>query len=930
MFKTNKITLCTRAVIAVGASSLLATTALAKDTKPTESLERIEITGSAIKQTDMEGALPVQVFTAADISKSGVSSAADLLQQLPAMQGFTTSADSVGGGGGGMTTASIHDIGESYTLVLLNGRRIAPSTSGSTVDLSAIPVAAIKNVQVLTDGASALYGSDAIAGVVNIILKDEIDGVQLSARTNKPQQSGGEYTSFSIATGFGDIDNDGFSLALTYSHEDQKQLAALDRDFAKTGIISFTNEGRDLYFFNGSGNAIAGNARVQYIDDDTGETTRLAFNPYAIKTGECAEYNSAIGYECWFDYTSTIEIVPENQRDSLFLNGKLRITDNIDGFFTGVVTKNVLTARIAPYPTGWFNLDLDSDLVQSEVMPYLPDELSTAEIASIDLVQARWRALPAGNRTTEYDTLTTHFVTGITGVTGDIDWSGALTYSKNKRDENYVDGWLLSEEFNEAVSSGSINVFVPADELDEASQAALEETIYRGEYESTTVSMVGLDFKGAMPVFDLPGGQAYLAVGADYRSYNYDHDISEASAQELILFYSAGTEYDFTRNLLGVFGELQLPITDSLTATTSVRYDNIGAVEDNLEGEDVNSSESDITYKLSARWEATDNLVVRGSYGTGFKAPSLLDIGSPRADYGVTSGSYSCPFDSSDELAQYCLTGKSQYSVYTQGNPNLKPEKSKQYTLGMVYSPSKEFSFTLDYWNVELSDAVSALTEAQIFEGAERYRDLFTTKVNTSTGEEELAILEASVNLGKAKYSGLDFNISATNDLGFGTLKTSWSATYMIESTYTSPGTTDEWVTSMGRFGENDAVTFRLVQQIQSTLTHGDFEHTLRMNYRSGYMDQLQTADDCYVTEGDAYGDCVQIQLHIPTYILFAYQTKYNITDDASVTFGINNLFDKEPPLSLRVSGAGHQVGYDPRYTDSYGRTFYLQGDYKF
>ncbi|WP_283102750.1 TonB-dependent receptor plug domain-containing protein [Shewanella abyssi] len=223
-----------------------------------------------------------------DIDRSGVTNTADLLQQLPSMQGFTTSSDSVGGGGG-IQTASIHDLGEAYTLVLLNGRRLAPADSGSTIDVSSIPISAIERVEVLTDGASALYGSDAIAGVVNFIMKENFQGFNISARYDKPQETGGSGYDLGFTAGFGDIESDGFNVMLSYSHNEKEQLKAVDRDFASSGIISFNDNGRDLYFFNGSPNAIPANARVRYdtgvIDPETGESivNGRTFNPYAAE-----------------------------------------------------------------------------------------------------------------------------------------------------------------------------------------------------------------------------------------------------------------------------------------------------------------------------------------------------------------------------------------------------------------------------------------------------------------------------------------------------------------------------------------------------------------------------------------------------------------------------------------------------------------------
>jgi len=926
----NKISKAVRLAIAFGAAStaVFSASSIAAE-KVEKNVERIEITGSAIKRTDMEGALPVQVISREDIEKTGVTSVTDLIQQLPAMQGFTTPSDSVGGGGGGISTASIHDIGAQYTLVLLNGRRLAPSDSGGTIDLNSIPLSAIKRVEVLTDGASALYGSDAIAGVVNFILKDEQDVTHLTVRADKPQEDGGSGWNLSLSTGFGNLDRDGYSVVVSYSHDEQEQLASKDREFAKTGIFNFEHEGRNLYYFAGSGNAIPGNARVTYLDDETGEEKRLAFNPYSQKTGACAANTSAINDECWFDYTSTIEVVPENQRDSVFVNAKVNFSDDITGFLTTAITKNVMTSRIAPYPTGWFNLPSDSDLVKGEVLPYLPDSLSDAEKASVSAVQGRWRALPAGNRTTEYDATSIHFVTGLTGMIDELDWEGSLTYSQNKQDQNYPEGWLIREPFVKAVGSGAINVFVPADELDDASKDALAKTVYHGNWSTQKVTLTGLDFKISTPIFELPAGEAYLASGLDYRKYNYENSIAEANANEELLFLSSGTAYDLNRDAQGLFVEVAMPVFEGFELNAALRYDRFSAVNDASSG-DVNKSDSAVTYKLSARWQATEDLLVRASTGTGFKAPSMLSLARPRVDFGVTGGNYDCPFPSSDPLAAFCLSGSSQYNVFAQGNPNLKSETSNQYTIGFVYAPSNEFSFQMDYWNIDMEDLVTSLTEKQIFDNAERYRDLFTTKKNLATGEDELAIVQASVNVGKSKTTGLDWNMAIMNEFSFGTLRSNWSGTYMIKNEYTRPGTTDDWISSMGRFGDNNSVTFRLIQQLQTSLEVGDFEHTLRLNYKSGYQDQFQDTGSCAVTLEDAFGDCVEIQLNVPSYSLVDYQSVYNITDMASVSFGINNLFDKQPALSLRSGGAGHQVGYDPRYTDSYGRTFYLQADYRF
>ena len=939
MLKNNLLAKSVKFALIGGAASAALSAAPVFAAEEKEEVERISVTGSRIKQTDLEGALPVQIISQADIARTGVTSTQELIQQLPSMQGFTTPTESVGGGGGGISTASIHDLGEQFTLVLINNRRLAPSDSAGTIDLNSIPLSAIERVEVLTDGASALYGSDAIAGVVNFILKEEQDETVISARYDKPQEEGGENLSFSVSTGFGNLDNDGYSVVLSYSHDKREQLASLDRDFAKTGFVEFNRFDQNYLYASGSGNAIPGNARFTYSPDtprldDEGNpilTERVAFNPYASANGACAEFTSPSNLECVFDFTSTIEIVPENQRDSFYLNGRLALTDDISLFSTVAYSNFQTTARIAPYPTGWFNLPLDSDLVKDNVLANIPDslELSETEKASITGVQARWRALPAGNRTTEIDTKSFHVVAGVEGLSGEVDWSAALTYSENDRSENYPTGWLIRDDFLAAVSSGAINVFVPAADLDADSQAALDQTIYSGDWEQTKVTLKGFDASAALPVFDVAGGEAFLAVGVDYRNVNYSNSISEANANEDLLFLSKGTEYDLTRSEYGVYAEVEVPLLDELLLSGSVRYDGFTAVDDELNGGDVNDSDSEITYKLKAKWDVADYLSLRASFGTGFKAPSMLSIARPRVDFGVTGASYDCPFSSSDPLSSLCLTGESQYNVVLQGNTELKSQKSEQTSAGFVYSPSSNFGLTVDYWKVDIEDTVSSLTQDQIFAGLEQgqFRELVTTKRNLSTGEDELAIIQASVNLGSSTTSGIDWNATFTNELSFGELKTSWSGTYILESEYTKAGTTDEFESSLGKFGNNGAVTFRLLQQLTSTLTHGDFAHTVQVNYKSGYSDAPSRVQE--VNTDGTLGDFTTLQLDVPSYVTVDYLTQYNVMDNFDVTFGINNLFDREPPLTLN-RGGGHQVGYDPRYTDQYGRTFYLSGNYRF
>ena len=289
-------------------------------------IQRVEITGSSIKRIAKEGALPVQTLTSADIAKTGAKSVEDLVQALPAMQGFIAASESVNGGGGGVQTASIHNIGTGYTLVLLNGRRMASYNSGSGVNLASIPLAAVERVEILTDGASALYGSDAIAGVVNFILKKNQQDFNIDGTYSAPEKSGGKSSKFSMSKGFGDLENDGYNVLLSYAHDEQKELNAADRDFAKTGLVRFSEGGKQYSMYQLAVNTAPASVTLNFKDKTRDP---LTFSPNYLRDGKCAPNTAYIGTatdkSCWFDYSGTVQLIPESKRDSFFASGNLKL-----------------------------------------------------------------------------------------------------------------------------------------------------------------------------------------------------------------------------------------------------------------------------------------------------------------------------------------------------------------------------------------------------------------------------------------------------------------------------------------------------------------------------------------------------------------------------------------------------------------------------
>jgi len=925
MFKKTKI--CTGVLTVIGALAISSAPAFAQ-----QQLERVEVTGSSIKRVAAEGSLPVQTFTQKDIQKSGVTSVTDFIQQLPVMQGFTVASDSVGGGGGGSTTASIHDVGEQYTLVLLNGRRVAPNGSGTTIDLNSIPMAAVERIEVLTDGASALYGSDAIAGVVNFILKKGAAPFQIDARATKPQHKGGDGYNLAVSKGFGDFDADGYSFFASLSHDRTHQLKAADRDFAKTGIIEFQDQqGRTLNFFNGSSRSIPPNVDVRYNNPSPTNPNRVStasFNPYFTLNGKCPDAHVNIGRQCYFDYTSSVEIFPEEKRTSLFSTAELKLgSSGFKVFGELAVTDAHIIARIAPYPA-----EFSLDKTHPYFTKYIQPNLTAFQLANMRSVNVKYRLYDMGNRAYDYQTKANHLVVGLDGAVAGWDVNTALTYSTQKQLQNYVGGFPLADKFQAAIDAQKFDPFpytlgtMPADQL-----AALQSTQFTGTYNTTNIKMYGWDGHASRELFKMEGGNAALALGADYRQQGYEVVANPAVANAEILFDDPQSQYDLKRHSAGVFAEMLMPVTRALELSAAGRFDSVSGVTDGRTGQKHGSTQDATTFKLSGKYKADKNLLFRGSYGTGFRTATMLQMAQPKADFGVTGGTYVCPFSDAHDPLGYVAKGydcpsPGQFEVFTDSNAKLKPEHSTQWTIGTVFDAFDAFSVSLDLWSVKVKDAVSTVDEALYFERPDDYLDLFTIKHKASTGLDSVAIVFKPINIGRTTNRGLDWDFTFRQPTSLGRLTARVAGTYLIQSDYTRPGTSDIVESSLGKYGANAAVSFRNVISASATLDSGAWSHTLSTNYRSGYKDKFHDEENCAVDDGE---NCIATQLDVPSYYTFNWQTRWNFNKALTLTVGVNNIGDVKPPLSLRNTGS-HQLGYDPRYASPIGRAFYMSGTYKF
>jgi iron complex outermembrane recepter protein len=920
MFKIAQVTQVTQAAcLALGGLGVLVFPAPAFAQQAADAApQRVEVTGSSVRRIQTEGALPVQTITRAEIERSGASSVADLIQALPSMQGFTNEGASVGGGGNGFSGASLHGLGETRTLVLLNGRRLA-NFAGQTltgalagIDLNTIPISAIERIEILADGASALYGADAIGGVVNFITKANARGLELNVGGSEPSKGGREARA-SASFGFGDFGKDGFNVLAAANFEKRTKLASVDREFAKTGVINFKLNGQDVSFFNGSPRGIPANIT---------HTGGYLVSPWFAANGSCPSGHVALqegpgGTACYYDYVQQLEILPERERGSFMLQGALALGQGHRLFAEALVSNTKNTNRIAPPP---------GEVLIGPSSPFWNFVLQADPAATGDTV-VPYRVADVGRRTQIDTTKAEHFVLGLEGVFAGWDYNASYTRSVNRQTSDLAGGYVEITKFFDALDSGLVNPFVPPGNQPPAALAALQDARILGFWEGGKSSLDLAQLRLSREMMQLPGGRLGVGLGVSFGNEKFQKlasPLAQGVGGSRFGDSAAIVPYGADRNFRGAFAEVIAPVSKELELSGALRYDDYSDFGDAT------------TAKASFRFQPMQSLLLRGSLGTGFKAPTVPQVNATRQEFGVTSGNYTCnnnnPADPlrviAVSLGAVCPTGNVQYNVFAGGNLNLKAEESTQWTLGMVFEPTPAVSLGFDLWQVKVKNQIGQLDEATIFGDPARWASLFTTYQDPGTGQVLLAMLSGNANLGNFVKRGLDLNATLRVPTRFGRWTSQLGLTYMLKDDYQLE-VGGAYFNSMSKFGPDGGVTFRWQGKLANTLTMKNWEHTLTANFKSGYKDQAYSADDFAVFDPVTFTPFAY-NGRVKDYLTFDWQTRWSINKMFTLTAGVLNVLDQDPPRSLKSAGGGQQIGYDDRYYDPRGRTLYANLQVKF
>jgi len=889
-----------------------------------QQLERVEITGSRIKRIESETAAPVQVLTREDIERTGKQSVQEVLRSITADSTGSIPSSFSNGFASGSAAVSLRGLGVNSTLVLVNGRRmstygLADDGTRTFVDLNSLPLDAIERIEVLKDGASAIYGADAVGGVVNVILRKNYAGAALGASYGQTGDSDGKQMRITGSYGIGNIDTDKYNAFVSLEWQSTDNIWSKDRgfigqgDLRSLGYYNVLNGANRPYFGLGP----SSNSRYGVIRDPV---TNARVN---VIPCDASQKDPATGL-CLYNRLDEQEIQPELDRLNIFGRFAYQIAPTMQaytelGYFqTKMKANGTLGANndggvykpgdpfnplVVHGPMAFPATHPDNPFGVARTLFYVPYEL--------------------GGRDQETDNRVFRGLVGLQGSHFGWDWDTGLLYTESKLKNTNL-GFIVYDTMQAALNNGTYRVNSP-NTTDPSVLAAVSPRLETEPKSSVT----SIDFKASRELMKLDGGSLGLALGAEYRKEKANNPpVPGTDTASIVgLGYSA---FDMSRNVWAVYGELVAPVTKWLELNAALRYD------------DYSDFGGTWNPKIGFKLQPITQVAFRGTYSEAFRAPGAAEVG------GTTFGFYS-------------------YSVLSQGNPQIQPETAKSYTLGVILEPIANLSATFDWWKIDRKNEIvqadpnsiigsnpvnGGVPNSQVpgaLPGTFIYYDV-DGAISTVTGFYR--------NAAKTSTDGYDIEVRYRwnmQDIGRFTPQLFWTHVNSFKrtddqgNTFEYAGTHGPLVQSAGGGGPKDRGTLTM------TFERGSWAATLAANYVSAitavdhqgettdsdgpgsgtitnantgvsYPDNGQYNCGVFDTNGNPYGGCKLASF--TTWDLFA---KWTPMKNLDLNFSIQNLFDKAAPFDpylvltygINYNQTWHQAG-------AVGRFFTIGANYKF
>ncbi len=667
MKQIKKRQLCIALAAAMGASMTLSPPVAAQQVK-----ERIEVTGSNIKRVDSEGPNPVTVIRREDIERAGGQNLQDILNRLTTatLGSYSETRQTGNSFAPGTAAISLRGLGSQATLILMNGRRLAnygfaQNINESFVDLNSIPVSAIERIEILKDGASAIYGSDAIAGVINIILRKDFKGVEATAGFGTSSRGDADETRASLTAGIGDLATQRFNVMATLDYYKRDPLYGRDRPRTQTADFRNFDAYGGFDFRSPTGNP--GTWQTASTTIPVGQ--RLAVNtPFPSCSAESRDQGLNPLGTCAYNFAPVQMILPKTERKGVFGRGVFEFSQALSAFAEFGWNKNESLTTLAATPDA-FTLPIGNN---SNPYPFR--------------VPVSYRFIDVGPRINTIDAENTRYVLGFKGAIKSWDWEAAYLNAKNEI-TNTGTNYVRSDARN-ALIANNVYSFVN----NSINSPALIDALRASPVRTGDSKLESWDAKLSGTIMELPAGPLGIALGAEHRK-EHVKDTPDALGVAGLIIGSGGTAADGGRSSTGIFGELSVPITRDLEAQLALRREHYS---------DYGNSTAP---KYALAWRAAPNLLLRAGYNEGFRAPSLAELflGQSTSFVALVDSTrctgYRTAFGSADPRSVAACAALQTRNI-TGGNPDLTAETSRSESLGLVWDITPRFSTTVDYYRI--------------------------------------------------------------------------------------------------------------------------------------------------------------------------------------------------------------------------------------
>jgi outer membrane receptor protein involved in Fe transport len=972
MYSYNKLNRAVRMAMIVGAATAVAFPAAAQQSAEEKAgVERIAVTGSKIKRIGELSPTPVTVISGDTMVDAGITNVGELLSELPsAVAGLSPETTNGSVFASGLSQTSLRGLGSNRTLVLVNGRRFIGSNPGNTaVDLNNIPSAMIERIEVSTGGASAVYGSDAVAGVVNVITKKSFDGFEFDVATSRPQQDGGEEDFYSFTFGQSEGKSD-FIANLTYVT--QEQVSGAQRDFVRNGIVTIDNPINGTLGKPASADGVPGRVvydRLGYslirMYDKTGTFStggkNYTFNP----DGTVREFNQNGG----FDYPSVANssqntryhVGPNGagdgydllehtylrtplERMNMNLNWGYQINDNHRFSFESTYSSSKAFGESSPAFFGGataLSLDPTSPMLTQQARDFFASNKVTTPVS------VSWLASSLGNRKYDQDRALGRFSLGLEGnltedwgydayvqkghVQADTIWYGELLRDNLtaalQATKDAKGNLICTDAIARARGCVPLNVY-GVGKADPAAIAFVTTDAMRKA--SLDQDVAGMSVNGDL--FELPSGFISSAFSVEYRK-EASSTLPDPAMRSGSIFNNKSQPLKGEYSVREASAEFSVPLINDmpfiqdLTLESAIRY------------MDYSSTGEENAWKMSFNYTVNDEIKFRLNRSKSVRAPNIGELYTPNSQTfrSLVDPCQKIRIESAgiykDNVTKNCLAdgipaGWSPTSSwinggskpgFIQGNTDLVAERAYDITVGMIYTPEflDGFSVTMDYWKFDIADQITSLTGPTVLNNCYRleskdnqYCALITRDrdPNSANYLNVIDYIEKPFNSATSTLSGVDVETNYKFDLGnFGALDLRLMATYIEKSERNDTGLPTDQRSYEGEYG-----TFRWKGRFTANYTYEDIGVALS----SSYLHDSVWDKNNWTPEVNNYND-------IGSYMAWDLTSRYNVTDALQVRAGVLNLTDRQPVRNPNVYSSGEHY-------DILGRRFTLGLNYKF